>query len=762
MIQKVKLKKAIVLDCNALIHRAYHALPPLTTPKGEVVNAVYGFLLVFFKAVRDIAPDFIFATFDVKGPTFRHRDFKEYKAQRVKAPDELYLQIPTVERFLREFHVPIFGKEGFEADDLIGTITLRLKESHRKPTPEAVIVTGDLDALQLVDDSTKVLTLRKGLSDSVLYGTKEVEERFGFSPAYMNDYKGLRGDPSDNVPGVKGVGEKTAAELIKKFGTIEKLYEELSAGSSRAKKLNKRLQEKLITHKDEAFLSKGLVTIKRDVDIDFSLQEGSWGKFDMEAVRRLLKEYGFFSLVDKVPLVRLSDKPASEGGGAVAAPSQKVDEEFSREKRVREEIEELLRSGMISEKLYEVEKSLIPIIDSMERWGICVDKKQLADLQVKLDKMLLGLEERITKFAGTSFNISSPQQVSEVLFQKLQLPTKGLKKTPGGVISTAAPELVKLKGEHPIVDALLEHRELMKLKTTYVDALPKLIHPKTGRIHTTFNQLGAATGRMSSSDPNLQNIPIRGELGKEIRRAFVPAEGFVFLSADYSQMELRVAAAITQDEKMIDFFKKGKDIHRMTASQIFSVKEEDVTDDMRALAKTLNFGVLYGMGIRGFQEAAGVSAKEAKKFIEEYMKTFSGIARYVQEIKEEARRLGYVETQAGRRRYIPEIHSSDPRMQRTGERIAINLPIQGLAADIIKMAMVKTDSSLKSFGDDVRLLLQVHDELLFEVKPNLVVALIPLIRMAMEGAYELAVPVLAEFKSGPNWADLKNVNLSQK
>jgi DNA polymerase-1 len=297
----------------------------------------------------------------------------------------------------------------------------------------------------------------------------------------------------------------------------------------------------------------------------------------------------------------------------------------------------------------------------------------------------------------------------------------------------------------------------MKLKTTYVDALPKLINPKTGRIHTTFHQLGTATGRMSSSDPNLQNIPIRGELGKEIRRAFMPPKGFVFLSADYSQMELRVAAQVSQDEKMIEFFKEGKDIHRMTASQIFSVKEEEVTGDMRALAKTLNFGVLYGMGIRGFQEAAGVSSKEAKKFIEEYMQKFSGIARYVTNIKEEAKRLGYVETKMGRRRYIPEIHSLDPRLQRAGERIAINLPIQGFAADIIKIAMVETARLLAPFGDGVRLLLQVHDELLFEVKPELIDDVVPLIRRAMEQAYPLEVPTVAEFKSGLNWADLKKV-----
>lgn len=756
--QKIKRSKAIVIDCNALIHRAYHALPPLTNSKGEVVNALYGFLLVFFRAVKDISPDFVFAAFDLKGPTFRHREFKEYKAKRVKAPDELYAQIPMVKKFLQEFHVPIFEKEGFEADDLIGTITLRLKEAGVGPKQETIIVTGDLDALQLVDETTKVLTLRKGLGDDVLYGTKEVEERFGIPPTRMNDYKGLRGDPSDNIPGVKGVGEKTASDLIKRFGTIEKLYDELSSGSLRAKALPSNLCQKLLFYKDAALLSKELVTIKRDVDIDFSLQGGRWGQFKPEAVKSLLKKYGFFSLIDKIPSVSSAEKQAQkEGVQAAATPLNVKDEEAAYGERTLEEIETLYASGMISAKLYEVEKALVPIIASMERLGVRIDTDQFAVLGVKLGKTLLGLEKRIIKFAGTSFNISSPQQVSEVLFQKLQLSIKGLKKTPGGVISTAAQELEKLKGQHPIIDALLEYRELMKLKTTYVETLPKLINKKTCRIHTTFHQLGTATGRMSSSDPNLQNIPIRGEFGKEIRRAFIPKDGFVFLSADYSQMELRVAAQVSKDEKMIEFFKKGKDIHRMTASQIFSVKEEGVTDDMRALAKTLNFGVLYGMGVRGFQEAAGVSAKEAKKFIEEYMQTFSGIARYVQEIKEKAGRLGYVETQTGRRRYIPEIHSSDPRLQRTGERIAINLPIQGLAADIMKMAMVETARVLAPFGDEVRLLLQVHDELLFEVKPGLVYEVIPLIRKAMEEVYKLEVPVLVGFKSGPNWANLAPV-----
>lgn len=780
MAQKTKLLKAVVIDCNALIHRAYHALPPLTTSSGEVVNAVYGFLLVFFRALKDIEPDYVFATFDLPGLTFRHEEFKEYKAQRVKAPDELYAQIPAIKHFLREFQVPIFEKEGFEADDLIGTVTLRLKKERARPRIEAIILTGDSDALQLVDESTKVLTLRKGITDSVLYGEKEVVGRFGFPPMYMNDYKGLKGDPSDNIPGVPGVGEKTAARLVKTFGTIEELYHELALQSPRAKALPKKLQEKLLEHKDTAFFSKELATIKRDVAIDFSIQKGRWGQFDIEKIKELLKKYNFFSLMNKIPPVPLGGMPESlTDTGDEEAQNSKLFEDASKQKisrcaisgeaRQNEEtgtrdkeagvnIEALFKGGMISEKLYEVEKALVPIIKKMEKAGIRVDAKQLDLLRVKLDTTLLALEKRITKHAGAPFNISSPQQVSEVLFVKLGLLKKGLKKTPGGVISTAAQTLAKLKGQHPIIDDLIEHRELMKLKTTYVDALPKLVNPKTGRIHTTFHQLGTATGRMSSSDPNLQNIPIRGELAKEIRRAFIPKDGFVFLCADYSQMELRVAAAQTGDKKMTQFFKEGRDIHRMTASQIFSVKEEEVTQDMRAFAKTLNFGVLYGMGVRGFQEAAGVSAEEAKKFIEEYMRTFSGIARYVQDIKEEARRSGYVETRLGRKRYIPEIHSSDIRLQRTGERIAINLPIQGLAADIMKMAMVEVDRVLKPYEERIQILLQVHDELLFEVRQDIIAQTIPLIRKAMEEVYKLEVPVLVEFRAGPNWADLKSVS----
>ena len=362
MNRKAKSQKVIILDSNALIHRAYHALPPLTSPKGEVVNALYGFLLVFFRAMKDISPDFVFATFDLKGPTFRHREFKEYKAKRVKAPDELYAQIPMVKKFLQELHVPVFAKEGFEADDLIGTISLRLKELGSGSKHEAIIVTGDLDALQLVDETTEVLTLRKGLGDSVLYGVKEVQERFGIPPARMNDYKGLRGDPSDNIPGVKGVGEKTAAGLIKRFGTIEKLYGELSSGSSRAKALPGKLCEKLLLYKDAAFLSKKLVTIKRDVDIDVSLEEGRWGQFKLEAVKSLLKEYGFFSLVDKIPSVSFTGKQAQKDGGEDVVPSNVKGEEASDEKRTIGEIEILYKSGMISAKLYEVEKALVPII----------------------------------------------------------------------------------------------------------------------------------------------------------------------------------------------------------------------------------------------------------------------------------------------------------------------------------------------------------------------------------------------------------------
>jgi len=752
-----KRSKIIIIDSNALIHRAYHALPPLTTRKGELVNALYGFLLILFRAIKDVEPDYVFAAFDLPGPTFRHEEFKEYKAKRVKAPDELYAQIPLIKAVLGELHVPIFEKEGFEADDVIGTLANIIKKTDIQPPAETIIVTGDFDTLQLVDESTKVMIPKKGISDSVLYGEKEVKDRFGFSPAQMNDYKGLKGDPSDNIPGVPGVGEKTATELIKQFGTIDVLYKELSSGSPRVKKLSEKIREKLENNKETAFFSKELVTIKRDVELDFDIKKGRWGSFDEGKIKELLREYEFYSLLNKIPFAFSKDRGGEEEHTKQQTGAKEKEGGKTQDTKTLEYLKDLRASNTISQKIYDIEVALTPVLKGMEQAGIRIDQKQFTRILDQITKKIVGLETEIIALAGTPFNINSPQQVSEILFQKLKLSSKGLKKTPGGVISTAADELSKLRGQHRIVDNLLEYRELAKLKTTYVDSLPKLVNSKTGRIHTTFHQLGTATGRISSSDPNLQNIPIRGEWGKKIRRAFIPEEGFIFLSADYSQMELRVAAAIAHDKKMLQFFREGKDVHRMTASQVFSVKEEEVTEEMRALAKTLNFGVLYGMGIRGFQEAAHVSAKEAKEFIQEYAQKFSGITRYVQHTKESVQEKGYAETRLGRKRYIPEIHSLDPRLKRTGERIAINLPIQGLAADIMKIAMVSVSQVLKKTKKDARLILQVHDELLFEIKPHIISSFVPPIRKAMETAYTLEVPLRVDIKKGPNWADLEKI-----
>ena len=623
-------KRLIIIDGNALVHRAYHALPPLTTKKGEIVNAVYGFLLVFLKAIKELRPDFIAATFDLRAPTFRHEKFKDYKATRKKAPDELYNQLPKVKEILSNFNVPIFEKEGFEADDVIGTIANLAQQKPASQEIETIILSGDLDTLQLINKNTRVYTFKKGLKDTILYDEKAVREKYaGLVPEQMSDFKALKGDPSDNIPGIPGIGEKTAIGLIKEFKNLENLYKEIENIKVLPKEkigiLNPRLLILLKDYKDQAFFNKTLTDINKDVPIDFSIEACNWNGYDQEKVVQNLKELEFYSLIDRLPQTGREKK-----GGTLPLDLKKP-------LGTLQQIENLYKDGVFSKKVYEIEKNLISVIDKLRENGIKVNLDALRELSEKLKTKVQNLETAIYKLSGSEFNINSPQQLSEVIFQKLKLSAKGLKKTPGGVVSTSSPELEKLKNEHEIVNLILGYRELFKLKSGFVDALPNWIQ-KDGRIHPEFDQLGTVTGRLSCSNPNLQNIPIKGELGKEIRKCFWAEKNFKFLSADYSQMELRIAASIAKDRKMIQFFKEGKDIHKITASKIFKVPEEKVDEEMRSVAKTLNFGVLYGMGVYGFAESAKVSRKEAKLFIEEYFKNFKGIARYVEDSIEKVKR----------------------------------------------------------------------------------------------------------------------------
>ncbi len=741
------MKKLILIDGHALVHRAYHALPPLSTGQGELVNAVFGFSSILLKVLKDLRPDYIVATFDLAGPTFRHEKFEEYKATRVKAPDELYAQLKRVKDVLSAFNVPFFEKEGFEADDLIGTIARQVKKEKQKI--ETIIVTGDLDTLQLVDDTTKVFTLKKGVKDTIIYDAKAVKERFDLGPEQMNDYKGLKGDPSDNIPGVPGIGEKTATELLKKYGSLEKLYEELekTAKSKKPALKNKKLYDKLTEFKDQAFFSKYLATIKTDVPIKFNLKEAVARDFEKEKVIKLFKELGFYSLVSRLP----------EDFGRGAAP-EKIEEAGAVGSEVLEKIEQAYRDGALSPKIFELEKKLAPVISKMQKNGIKIDVSILKKIGKEVAQKIGELEEKIYDSAGNHFNIASPQQLSDMLFNKLKISVKGLKKTPGKVISTAAPELLKLQGEHPVIDLILEHRELAKLKNTYIDTLPELLGPD-GRLHTTFDQLGAVTGRLSSKNPNLQNIPIKSKLGNEIRKAFVAEKGHKLLAGDYSQIELRVVACLAHDEKMIQALKAGQDIHLITAAEVFEARPEEVSAQMRNMAKVLNFGVIYGMSVRGFAQAAKVTNERAKEFIDKYFEEFSGVARFLERTKKEASEKGFVQTLFGRKRFIPEINSSVWNLRASAERMAINMPVQGTAADLIKMAMVEIAGS-QSLIADCKMLLQVHDELIFEVPEEKVSEAAKEIKKIMENIYQLEVPLLVEMESGDNWGELEKLKIN--
>jgi DNA polymerase-1 len=945
-----KQEKLMIVDGNALVHRSYHALPrTMATKDGEITNAVYGFTTVLLKAISDIKPDYVAVAFDLKAPTFRHEMFAGYKANRAKAPDELYAQMPRVKEVVRAFNIPIFEKEGFEADDLIGTIADISDDDLQK-----TIVTGDMDTLQLVNDRTKVYTLSRGLTDSVIYDTDSVRERFGIDPEQMIDFKALRGDPSDNIPGVKGIGEKTAGELLRKFGSLENLYDAVRRDRSSLSDIKPRIIELLKLHEDDAFLSKELATINRAVEIDFDLQKTRLSDFNKQKVADLFVSLEFRSLLPRIKDMVSADlnKPedsssadkfernkkifnyqliASDGEfnsfldkfnewiGGQKDPSFAFDTEttgfdpissellgisfsweegkaffvlipqderkkrapranaaqqslFTSEKSAgglaggrlgrlnpffasrnirkichngkfdtrvvqsygivvdnlffdtmvasyltnpgtrqhnldslvyselgHEKIskEDLLGKGksklsfeeVDSEKLslyscedadftnrlsrvlskslaekklealfFEMEMPLVTVLADMENAGIKIDPDFLSGLSKKYGKKIRELEEEIWTLAGRSFNIKSTQQLKEMLFEKLEISTQGIGRTKTG-LSTSADELEKIKDSHPIVPLVQEYRELTKLKSTYIDALPKLINPVTGRLHTSFNQAVTATGRLSSTEPNLQNIPVRTELGKEIRIAFVAEPGYVLASLDYSQIELRLAAHMSGDPTMIKAFKENLDIHKSTAAEINDVALEEVTLEMRRDAKAVNFGVLYGQGAIGLSQTAGIPFSDAKKFIDNYFSVFSRIKQYIDTSISLAIERGYAETLFGRRRLIPDINSNDARIRSAAERTAVNTPVQGTAADIIKSAMIKISPLAVKSGGDLRMLLQVHDELVFEVRQDKLGHFLPQIKKLMENVISLDVPIKVDVKTGPNWGKMREIKL---
>jgi DNA polymerase-1 len=753
-------KKFLIIDSNSILHRAYHALPPLKTKKGELVNAVYGFLLIFLRALKELKPDYIAAAFDLKGLTFRHKEYKQYKAKRPKVAEELYQQIDKVKKVLEAFNVQTYEKQGFEADDIIGTIVEKIKKMQIYPKMEIIILSGDLDLLQLVDEGVKVWTMKRGIRDIVLYGKKDVKERFqGLEPSQLIELKGLKGDASDNIPGVPGVGEKTAIQLIKKFKNLENLYQKLNQEESG---LKGKLNEKLALYKEQAFLSRELSRIKKDVPLDFRMEKCLFRPKNQAKVLKILERLEFYTLIKRLPFSGASAQEKASQTAVQKDASQKKQKPLggillgTKKENVLVEIEELYKEGIFSEQIYQLEKKLAPIVKEMTENGIKLNEASLRALSEELDKRLKMITGKVYELAGEQFNLNSPQQVSEILFNKLKISSQKVKKTPKGALSTSSQELEKLKEAHPVVSLLLDYRELNKLKSGFCDSIVNFINPNDKRIHPRLHQLGAATGRMSCSEPNLQNIPTKGKLGREIRKCFVAEKGFLFISADYSQIELRIAASLSGDEKLIGLFQKRRDIHKMTAAVLFGVSEEKVSDKERGIAKSLNFAVLYGMGPKAFSERAKISFPEAKNFIKKYFEQFPVLAAYRSNLIEEARKQGYIATLFVRKRLIPEINSIDPRLKSQAERIAINTKIQGTASDIIKMAMVRLKEK-GIVGNEAKLILQIHDELLFEVKKELVGKKIPQIKEVMEHAVELEVPLEVELKTGENWGEMKDV-----
>jgi DNA polymerase-1 len=971
---EARMTRLMLLDSNGLIYRGYHALPPLTTSKGELVNAVFGFCSILLRGIQDVRPEYVAACFDLPGPTFRHEQYAAYKATRAPMPDDLRSQFPKVREVVAALRIPVYELAGFEADDVIGTITRDMDTRGIETT----VVTGDLDMLQIVTEHTRLMTTRQGVDSTIYYDPAKIWERFELRPDQMIDYKALKGDPTDNIPGIPGVGEKTAAKLVGQFGSLEEIYGRLDEIKP------DKLREKVAEAREQVFASRELARIVRDLPVSLDLEAARLSDYDRAEVVRLFREFEFRTLIDRlppltgesavdaaealrsvqgsVPAARVPGEPprsgvaggppyregrrslAGDGGelqltmdfgstglaepapaaallpaaerrrvvsvadgpvdlaaalrAAVADPTlmdrfEATDDDAAEASRwlagraeagaallmddprplhglpvalalagsdgrvlvaesheavgwlgdlllksgarvvghetkplvvaniaggatkplpvvfdtqiaayllnaslrsqtiadvaherldvtlppsgdvppavrigldalaalaVREPLEKALVESGLDRLFREIEMPLISVLAEMEVAGVAIDREALSRLDVEFGAEMARLEAEIYTDVGHEFNLGSPKQLEQILFYELNMP-KG-KRTKTGY-STDASVLEELKPAHPMIGKLLEWRVYSKLRSTYIEALPALVSERDGRLHTTFHQAVAATGRLSSSDPNLQNIPTRSDLGRRIRRAFVAGSPDVTLvAADYSQIELRIIAHVSGDEHLRDAFARGADIHRETAALVLHKAPEDVTHDERSMAKMVNFGLAYGMSDFGLSSRAGISRAEAKAFIDNYFATYSGISYYMLHIKELARQQGWVSTLLGRRRSIPELRMSNPALRGAGERMAINMPIQGTAADIIKIAMIRLPEKLREARVDgrplkARVLLQVHDELVLEVPRDEVDAVVPILRETMEGALKLDVPLTVDIKVGDDWESMK-------
>jgi DNA polymerase-1 len=889
----------LLFDGNALVHRAFHALPPLTQPKtGELVNAVYGFASTLLKVFADFKPTHWAVAFDRPAPTFRHEMFEEYKAQRPATPEELKSQIKKVHQLVEAFHIPVFEIDGFEADDVLGTLSKQADEQG----VETIIVTGDNDMLQAVLPRVKTLAPRRTFTDTVLYDEEAVDYKYGIKPEQLPDLKALTGDVSDNIPGLPGVGEKTATKLIQQYGSLQGIYDHIEYI------MPSKLQNTLREYHTQVFRNKELATIVKDVPIKLDLKTCQVSHYDRNEVARLFQELEFINLLPRLPrmkaessqppavkchmvntettleqliselevaqvlaievettgekttmadLVGIAISPARgkafyiplghqglnqpqqlpltrvtaglktilenasmgkfayngkrvmavlascgveirnlnfdpmlaayllgeknlglkalafnklgiemstpaglSGAGKKQSPLSLLDVNQIADYAcanvdivwsLKESLETELRKQGLWQLFTEVEMALVPVLVAMEDNGILLDTDLLREMSMEQGQELLRLEKEIYGSVGHQFNINSPQQLGKVLFEELKLPRSRRTKTG---YSTEASVMEALRDTHPIIELILKYRQLSKLKSTYVDALPALINHKTRRVHTNFNQTGTSTGRLSSSDPNLQNIPVRGEIGNKIRRTIIAPPGAYLLSADYSQIDLRVLAHLSQDPDLIAAFAHDEDIHAMTASKIFGIPAAEVTPEMRRNAKTVNFGVVYGMSDYGLEQATNLSREEASQFIALYFEKYPKVKEYLDATKEQARKLGYVQTVLGRRRFLPEINSSNRMVREAAERMAINAPVQGSSADIIKIAMINLHREMEKRNLKSKMLLQIHDELLFEVPEEEVGEMKSLVVELMSRAFELCVPVRIDIKLGRNWGEM--------
>ncbi len=879
---------ALLIDANALIHRAWHALPPLTSPDGKVVNAAYGFASVLIKILQAEHPEYIAVCWDTPAPTYRHEAEPAYKAQREEQPDEFYEQFDIVKEIVDAFGITNVEKDGYEADDLLATFATRLS----KEGVAVTLLTSDRDVWQVIGPHVRVMSFKKGVSETAIIDEKALKEQMGLTPAQIADYKAMRGDASDNLKGVPGIGDKTATELLMKFVDLKGV---LKAAKDPKSDMSPAVRKRLIDGTKAAEETLSLVTLVTNVPLKIKDEDLKRRPADEDRIRTLFLRYGFASLLSRIgksapkkpaatrpsspppvtpqkksrtglpavsgksistqqdlnaflkgisslivhplevaqeslfaeapvlalgseaetiliPPSVLKDAPTSRalaaclqdpkvgkighglkhawhwcrdhgmdlegiafdteiasyllaaGEGGHGLPSLAAAElgvtlsddpiaEVDAIRRLAKMLGEELEAQRLTSVWERFERPLIPVLGKMEAYGILIDRAYFKTLAVEFRRVRAKLEKEMVKLAGESFNPGSPIQLSHILFDVLDLPTKGLKRGKTG-ISTAASELEKLDGAHPIIEKITAYREIAKLLSTYVETLPELADPE-GRVHTTFNQVVAATGRLSSSDPNLQNIPIRTELGRRIRHGFVAPKGYELLSCDYSQVELRVVAALAKDEKMLDAFRKGLDIHTATAAAIWHIPLDEVTKDQRRAAKAINFGIIYGQGPQGLSKAAGIPYAEARQFIDEYFHVYSGIREYLDQTKALAHAQGYVETLFGRRRPIPDINSPLPQFRAAAERMAINMPVQGTATgDLPKLALIVIDRELPKICKEARLLLQVHDEVVLEVPEKDVAKVAKAVKDIMEHVEDIGCPLVVDAKAGKNWEEM--------